>query len=444
MPFGTRRGFLNPDDTNTLVEIDFDGVWMGMIKPALPDDMELKRADELQQPGLIDQLYNEWLYEADLVLADLTFGNPNVYYELGIRQALSGKGTVLVACRGTQLPFDVRNQTVLYYDYSAAPLLQRFQEDLRRAITNARSRATGSPVHIYLPELYVGRGENPSIRIEQLRRELQEARETIATHQAHESEKRFIWQLEEVSDKAHGLSLYGRIMRLPHHSLEILERLAIMLRKFGCYDQALDILLQAVDQYPNDPGLLRELGFIYRKKGPEYYDRAEKYMQCALALNNADVELHGMYGGLLKRRGEYGTALQHYRHAQEQAPDSLYAMVNLGAMNAAMGDHAAAEHWYREVMAMCERTIAGGTPDYWTYLCLAEALVAISSPDDASTALAKARDLGAPTDDIRSAAEQFHFFITIGYRATEAKSALRMLTDLGMHSVSISLPKSSS
>jgi hypothetical protein len=58
-------------------------------------------------------MYNEWLFDADIVLADLTFGNPNVYYELGIRQALSKKGTVLVACKGAKLLFDVRNQYVI-------------------------------------------------------------------------------------------------------------------------------------------------------------------------------------------------------------------------------------------------------------------------------------------------------------------------------------------
>ncbi len=89
MPYGKRKAPLDMDFPDRTVEIDFDSVWSGLIKPAIPKDFDIKRADELHRPGLIDLMYNEWLYEADIVLADLTFGNPNVFYELGIRQALS-------------------------------------------------------------------------------------------------------------------------------------------------------------------------------------------------------------------------------------------------------------------------------------------------------------------------------------------------------------------
>src|SRR4051812_33129945 len=124
MPYGKRKAPLDYDDPDVTVTIDFDAVWEGILQPAVPEEFETKRADELRQPGLIDRLYNEWLFSSDIVLADLTFGNPNVYYELGIRQALSKKGTVLVACKGVRLPFDVRNQYVIPYDYFAAPTLR--------------------------------------------------------------------------------------------------------------------------------------------------------------------------------------------------------------------------------------------------------------------------------------------------------------------------------
>ena len=116
MPYGKRKAPLDYEEPDRTCEIDFDAVWEGILQPAVPPGFETKRADELRQPGLIDRMYNEWLFEADIVLADLTFGNPNVYYELGIRQALSKKGTVLVACKGTKLPFDVRNQYVIPYE----------------------------------------------------------------------------------------------------------------------------------------------------------------------------------------------------------------------------------------------------------------------------------------------------------------------------------------
>lgn len=158
MPYGKRKGYL--DEQKKSVTIDFDAVWEKIFRPALPERFEMKRADELRKPGLIDKLYNEWLYDAEIVLADLTFGNPNVYYELGIRQALSRKGTVLVACLGTVLPFDVRNQLVLSYDYFNATTVRSFQDELGAAIEGAASQEVDSPVHVFLSgRLFVTRSD---------------------------------------------------------------------------------------------------------------------------------------------------------------------------------------------------------------------------------------------------------------------------------------------
>src|SRR5215471_19291621 len=165
MPYGERTDCLDDDYPDKTCVIDFDAVWQEILQPAVPPDFETKRADELQQPGLIDRMYNEWLFDADIVLADLTFGNPNVYYELGIRQALSRKGTVLVACKGTRLPFDVQNQNVIRYDFFDATTLRAFQEKLRQVIENASTQELDSPVHVMLPGLVVtrNRGEARSL-----------------------------------------------------------------------------------------------------------------------------------------------------------------------------------------------------------------------------------------------------------------------------------------
>jgi Flp pilus assembly protein TadD len=88
---------------------------------------------------------------------------------------------------------------------------------------------------------------------------------------------------------------------------------------------------------PRDPEILRELGFVYRKKGPTHHLEAERYMIEALELNDADAELHGMLGGLLKRKGNYIQALVHYRRANELEPENLYPIVNLGGISAVLG-----------------------------------------------------------------------------------------------------------
>ncbi len=54
---------------------------------------------------------------ADVILADLTRKNANVFYEVGICHAL-GKPVLLLAQSIDDVPFDLRHRRVLLYDYS--------------------------------------------------------------------------------------------------------------------------------------------------------------------------------------------------------------------------------------------------------------------------------------------------------------------------------------
>ena len=430
MPYGKRRAPLDMDFPDKTVEIDFDSVWTGLIKPALPKEYEVKRADELRRPGLIDLMYNEWLYEADIVLADLTFGNPNVFYELGIRQALSKKGTILMACEGTRPPFDVRNQSILNYNYFAAPSAAKFQTVLRQAIRIAASQTLDSPVHVFLPGLYVTRtqpGSRPDEIIASLRARLADANASLSKFAAQANDERMRVKLEGANNAGRVRSLAAQIAGHPDASLVLLEALAIRLRKYGLIDDAIAVLKKALQSTPEDPELLRELGFCFRKKGPAYYAEAEANMLAALRLNDADVELHGMYGGLLKRRRAFDEALKHYRRAYELDPENLYPLVNLGAICAALGMLEDARNWYERVRCRCNQLIERLEADYWTYLCKAEALVAAGDGVAGREALLQAERIGAPVEDIRSETEQLEFFIEIGFSTLAARTALEVV-----------------
>ena len=413
MPYGRRKAPLDEDKADATVEIDFDAVWREVLQPAVPKDFETKRADELRQTGLIKRLYSEWLFDADVVLADLTFGNPNVYYELGIRQALSRKATVLVACQGTNLPFDVRNQYVINYDYFAAPNLRAFQAKLRESIKNA-SGNTDSPVHVFLPGLSVGRfadGMSPEDEILKLRQHVDELDSERSKRQSRDQIDRWIRKLKEATSGSRVFGLYRLAAGHATSSVDILEQLAIRLRQFGYFDQALEVLEQALKIDPRDPEILRELGFVYRKKGPLHYLEAERYMIEALELNDADAELHGMLGGLLKRKEDYRQALVHYRRANELEPESLYTIVNLGGISAVLGNMGEAIRWYGLLRARCNDLLISRKTDYWTYLCLGESAVVLGNKGEALKAYREAARMGPPSEDLRSAIEQLEFLL---------------------------------
>jgi tetratricopeptide (TPR) repeat protein len=109
MPFGMKKDSQGND-------IDFNRVYSELIKPALEAaGLEVFRADEEMRAGEIRKDMFQELLIADLVVADLTLDNPNVWYELGVRHALRARGVVLVQGPRPYQPFDIYTDRKLPY-----------------------------------------------------------------------------------------------------------------------------------------------------------------------------------------------------------------------------------------------------------------------------------------------------------------------------------------
>lgn len=76
---------------------------------------EVLRIDEKAGPGVIFQDIQREIEQAEIVIAEITPANPNVFYELGYAHAL-GKPTILLARREAQLPFDISSFRVVFYN----------------------------------------------------------------------------------------------------------------------------------------------------------------------------------------------------------------------------------------------------------------------------------------------------------------------------------------
>jgi len=73
------------------------------------------RIDEKPGPGIIFQDIQREIEQAEVVIAEITPPNPNVFYELGYAHAL-GKPTILLAQRDAALPFDIQSFRVVFYN----------------------------------------------------------------------------------------------------------------------------------------------------------------------------------------------------------------------------------------------------------------------------------------------------------------------------------------
>ena len=94
-----------------------DQVLKHVITPPLQEcGYSAMRADHISEPGMITSQVIQHIVEDDLVVADLTERNPNVFYELAIRHAIREPLVQLIR-RGDQMPFDVANTRTIQVDH---------------------------------------------------------------------------------------------------------------------------------------------------------------------------------------------------------------------------------------------------------------------------------------------------------------------------------------
>ena len=142
-PFGVKKDLKQND-------IDFDVVERDLIDKALTAvGIEGRTTGEILQAGNIRTDMFERLLLADVVIADISVHNANVYYELGIRHALRDRTTVLIRADASDVPFDLKTDRYLEYDQgdpatALATLTQALRHSIAAWCTSRRTPAVPS------------------------------------------------------------------------------------------------------------------------------------------------------------------------------------------------------------------------------------------------------------------------------------------------------------
>lgn len=127
------------------------------IEPALEQfKLEVVRADKIDKPGFITKQVIDYLVKSRLVIADLSFHNPNVFYELAIRHAVR-KPIVQLIRKGDRIPFDVNQSRTIIIDntsiYSLVPMIDAYRSEIanqvRRSLENPDEVDT--PLSLFYP-----------------------------------------------------------------------------------------------------------------------------------------------------------------------------------------------------------------------------------------------------------------------------------------------------
>lgn len=137
---------------------DLKGVYTKAIQPACENaGFKALRADELVGPFNIHRDIIEYIFRSDIVIADLTDWNPNVFYEMGVAHAIDNK-TIMIIEKGKNVPFDIHNYRCIAYHLTESGLSELTQH-LTKYLTffqEWRKRPTNpvqefKPLHAFVP-----------------------------------------------------------------------------------------------------------------------------------------------------------------------------------------------------------------------------------------------------------------------------------------------------
>ncbi len=128
-----------------------------IIEPALSTfNLTVVRADNIDKPGMITRQVIEHLIRARLVIADLSFHNPNVFYELALRHAVRLPIVQLIRT-GDRIPFDVHQMRTIVIDnrdiYSLVPKIEIYRAEIASQVRRALEAEAqiDTPISIYFP-----------------------------------------------------------------------------------------------------------------------------------------------------------------------------------------------------------------------------------------------------------------------------------------------------
>jgi tetratricopeptide (TPR) repeat protein len=336
MPFGTVPVPVDGDERS--VEIDFDRVYAELFAPALKRaDCDPFRADmEVSAGDIRTDMFFE-LVTADIVVADLSLANPNVYYELGIRDAVSPRGVFILQggfIKGHA--FDVAPDRNFKYDgrlfasnaratigdvQNAARVrveLDRLTQIFTQAIASD-SQVVASPLYSHLPGLKPVNWEGiETSRARHFGALQSDWEECVRTAQAQQRPGNIITLAQDAPTRLHrtkilahaaralmGLCRFSaaeevltEIVRLTPEDAQAQLQLGVVLAELGDTQRAEHQMRSLLDR-TDDPKAIQVLGYVYRvlwylqwKNDPNPRERAKQSSRLLISAIRSFYDAH--------------------------------------------------------------------------------------------------------------------------------------------------------
>jgi Tetratricopeptide Repeats-Sensor len=347
------------------VEVDFDALWVKVYKPILEElGYQAVRADRDVGALVINEMIQR-LAIADLVVADITLPNANVYYEVGVRHAAQREGCVLLAAEWAIPVFDVVAMRRLRFPLPEGDITDATAEAALAALRGAVQELAGgeSPVFTAVPGFPTPDEKRATAFTEAVAQLADFEADVLAVRAAPTAEER----RERVEAL---LDTYGRrpvvrdvvalaLMRLVRDHLgfeEVLDCIATFPAKLAAHPLVLEYQAHALSETGNIP-------------------KAVGRLETLIAGHGETPERLGLLGGRYKRlyrdtrNCEYlDKAIGAYERGWELDLNAYYAASNLPRLyriRGRDGDERRAQEAEVATALACRAAIKNGTADEW-------------------------------------------------------------------------------
>jgi tetratricopeptide (TPR) repeat protein len=366
MPYGTRE--TQAPAGKGPAKVSFDALWEKAFAPVIAGlGYEPIRADQ-DLGALIIQEMLERLALSDLVIADMTVPNGNVYYEVGVRHAARERGCVLIGADWSRPLFDVDQLRRVPYPLPEGEITDETAAAVRAALGDAvRKLADGrSPLWEAIPGFPDQIDPKKLNTFADVVRELSDFQgEVMAARRAPGAER-----------KGRALALRDRHLGMPVLGPAMALELLFLLRDAADWQTVIDF----VDRLPprlREVPLVQEQRALALSKAGDHLE-AIAALEALIALSGDSSERQGLLGGRYKKlylassgpdRARYlDLAIEHYDRGMRLDLNDYFPSSNLARLlraRAEAGDEERAAAAAHIALAGCERARSRDPKDSW-------------------------------------------------------------------------------
>jgi hypothetical protein len=372
MPFGTKP--VVPRIEGQPARVDFDRLWHAAVEPALQDlGYEVHRADQDTGALIINEML-ERLYFSDLVVADMTLPNGNVYYEVGIRHAARSVGCALIAAAWARPLFDTQQMRRVTYPLGKERIDDDDAATIRSVLVDGvRDLAQGtSPMNIVLP----GYPSPDPARATAMRlalaetRDFQERVDAVRLERSGDPRKRAARTLADALPA-------GSVL-----TVSVAISIVSMLRDADLWDETRDYIAALPAGFRDHPWMRQQHALAMSKAKSSDHLRAIAALQGLIKNGVATSESYGLIGGRYKRlfeealkandpaaaRSNLNNAIKSYEQGTQADLSGYFSVSNLARLYRARngpGDARKAEFALQLTIEACRALKARRQDDEW-------------------------------------------------------------------------------